>query len=67
VALRSVAATRDVTPLREGGSLPALVEADDDGLCVPSPRRVHTGLCGEPAAELDHPFEALVAAPPAGG
>ncbi|HET8527630.1 MAG TPA: HipA family kinase [Gaiellaceae bacterium] len=32
--LRSVAATRYVTPLREGGSLPALVEADDDGLYV---------------------------------
>ena len=34
VALRSVTATRYVTPLREGGSLPALVEADDDGLYV---------------------------------
>jgi hypothetical protein len=32
--LRQVAATRYVTPLREGGSLPALVEADDDGLYV---------------------------------
>jgi hypothetical protein len=32
--LRSVLATRYVTPLREGGSLPALVEADDDGLYV---------------------------------
>jgi HipA-like kinase len=32
--LRSVAATRYVTPLREGGSLPGLVEADDDGLYV---------------------------------
>jgi hypothetical protein len=32
--LRRVAATRYVTPLREGGSLPALVEADDDGLYV---------------------------------
>jgi hypothetical protein len=29
-----VNATRYVTPLREGGSLPALVEADDDGLYV---------------------------------
>jgi len=28
--LRSVAVTRYVTPLREGGSLPAIVEADDD-------------------------------------
>ncbi len=32
--LRSVTATRYVTPLREGGSVPALVEADDDGLYV---------------------------------
>jgi hypothetical protein len=32
--VRAVAATRYVTPLREGGSLPALVEADDDGLYV---------------------------------
>jgi hypothetical protein len=32
--LRRVAATRYVTPFREGGSLPALVEADDDGLYV---------------------------------
>jgi len=27
-------ATRYVTPLREGGSLPAIVEADDEGLYV---------------------------------
>lgn len=33
-APRSVVATRYVAPLREGGSLPALVEADDDGLYV---------------------------------
>jgi hypothetical protein len=32
--LRTVTATRYVTPLREGGSLPALMEADDDGLYV---------------------------------
>jgi HipA-like kinase len=32
--IRTVAATRYVTPLREGGSLPAIVEADDDGLYV---------------------------------
>jgi HipA-like kinase len=32
--LRFVTATRYVTPLREGGSLPAIVEADDDGLYV---------------------------------
>jgi hypothetical protein len=32
--LRTVNATRYVTPLREGGSLPAIVEGDDDGLYV---------------------------------
>lgn len=32
--LRTIAATRYVTPLREGGSLPAIVEADDEGLYV---------------------------------
>jgi hypothetical protein len=32
--VRTVLATRYVAPLREGGSLPALVEADDDGLYV---------------------------------
>src|SRR5919107_999099 len=32
--LRTVRCTRYVTPLREGGSLPAIVEADDDGLYV---------------------------------
>jgi hypothetical protein len=34
IGLRQVKATRYVTPLREGGSLPGLVEADDDGLYV---------------------------------
>lgn len=32
--LRTVTVTRYVTPLREGGSLPAIVEADDDGMYV---------------------------------
>jgi hypothetical protein len=32
--LRTVAARRYVTPLREGGSLPAIIEADDEGLYV---------------------------------
>jgi hypothetical protein len=32
--LRTVRCTRYVTPLREGGSLPAIMEADDDGLYV---------------------------------
>jgi hypothetical protein len=34
VQLRRISATRYVTPLREGGSLPAIVETDDDGLYV---------------------------------
>lgn len=33
-SIRTVNVTRYVTPLREGGSLPAIVEADDDGLYV---------------------------------
>jgi len=32
--LKTVRVTRYVTPLREGGSLPAIVEADDEGLYV---------------------------------
>ena len=31
---RTIKVTRYVTPLREGGSLPAIVEADDDGMYV---------------------------------
>lgn len=42
--LRSVAATRYVTALREGGSLPGLVEADDDGLYVVKFRGAGQGL-----------------------
>ena len=51
--LRTVTATRYVTPLREGGSLPALVEADDDGLYVvkllgrgPGPQGAGRGAAG---------------------
>lgn len=48
-------ATRYVTPLREGGSLPAVVEADDDGLYVLKFRGAGQGpkaliaelICGE--------------------
>jgi hypothetical protein len=36
--LRSVTAIRYVSALREGGSLPGLVEADDDGLVDRTPR-----------------------------
>ena len=34
VSLRTVTATRYVAPLRQGGSMPGIVEADDDGLYV---------------------------------
>lgn len=34
MSLRTVVATRYVTPLREGGSMPAIIEADEDGLYV---------------------------------
>ncbi len=34
ISLRTIIARRYVTPLREGGSLPAIIEADDDGLYV---------------------------------
>src|SRR5687768_5220993 len=32
--IRTVNATRYVMPLKEGGSMPAIIEADDDGLYV---------------------------------
>lgn len=66
--LRTVAATRYVTPLREGGSLPALVEADDDGLYVTKLRGAGQGpralvaevVCGELARALGLPVPDLV-------
>ena len=42
--LRTVQVTRYVTPLREGGSLPAIVEADDEGLYVLKFRGAGQGL-----------------------
>jgi hypothetical protein len=42
--IRHVTATRYVTPLREGGSLPAIVEADDDGLYVAKMRGAGHGV-----------------------
>ena len=66
--MRRVAATRYVTPLREGGSLPALVEADDDGLYVLKFRGAGQGpkalvaevIVGELARILGFPVPELV-------
>jgi hypothetical protein len=66
--LRTVTATRYVTPLREGGSLPGLVEADDDGLYVCKFRGAGQGpkalaaeiVAGELARRLGLPVPELV-------
>jgi hypothetical protein len=66
--LRSVAATRYVEPLREGGSLPGLMEADDDGLYVAKYRGAGQGpaalvaevVVGELARRLGLPVPELV-------
>ena len=66
--MRSVSATRYVTPLREGGSLPGLVEADDDGLYVVKFRGAGQGpgalvaevVAGEVARSLGLPVPELV-------
>ncbi len=66
--LRTVTAIRYVTPLREGGSLPALVEADDDGLYVVKLRGAGQGpkalvaeiVAGELARALGLPVPELV-------
>jgi hypothetical protein len=65
--LRTVVATRYVMPLREGGSLPGLVEANDDGMYVVKFRGAGQGsgalvaelvvgelarICGLPVPEL---------------
>lgn len=67
-ALRHVNATRYVTALREGGSLPGLVEADDDGLYVTKFRGAGQGpgalvaevVAGELARALGLPVPELV-------
>jgi hypothetical protein len=66
--LRTVTATRYVTPLREGGSLPGLVEADDDGYYVLKFRGAGQGskalaaeiVVGELARALGLPVPELV-------
>jgi hypothetical protein len=66
--LRTVAATRYAAPLREGGSLPGLVEADDDGMYVVKFRGAGQGakalvaevLVGELARVLGLPVPEIV-------
>jgi len=45
--LRTIRATQYVTALREGGSLPAIIEADDLGLYVAKFRGAGQGLVAE--------------------
>ncbi len=66
--MRTVHVTRYVTPLREGGSLPALIEADDDGMYVLKFRGAGQGaralvaelVSGEIARALGLPVPELV-------
>jgi hypothetical protein len=66
--VRTVNATRYVVPLREGGSLPALVEADDDGMYVVKLRGAGQGpralaaelLAGEIGRALGLPVPEIV-------
>jgi hypothetical protein len=66
--LRKVTATRYVAPLREGGSLPGLMEADDEGLYVTKYRAAGQGegalvaevVAGELARAIGLPVPELV-------
>lgn len=66
--LRTVTATRYVAPLREGGSLPGLMEADDEGLYVTKFRAAGQGeaalvaevVAGELARAIGLPVPELV-------
>jgi hypothetical protein len=66
--LRKVSASRYVTPLREGGSLPAIIEGDDDGMYVLKFSGAGQGtkalvaelICGELARALGLPVPELV-------
>jgi hypothetical protein len=68
VTIRTVRVTRYVTPLREGGSLPAIVEADDDGMYVLKFRGAGQGaralvaelVAGEIARVLELPVPEIV-------
>lgn len=66
--MRTVRATRYLTPLREGGSVPAIVEADDDGTYVIKFRGAAQGpkalvaeiICGELGRLLGLPVPRIV-------
>jgi hypothetical protein len=66
--VRTVRATRYLTPLREGGSVPAIVEADDDGTYVAKFRGAAQGekalvaeiICGELGRLLGLPVPQIV-------
>ena len=68
VHIRTIRVTRYVTPLREGGSLPAIVEADDDGMYVLKFRGAGQGakvliaelVCGEIGRALGLPVPEIV-------
>lgn len=66
--LRRLSATRYVTPLREGGSMPAVIEAEDQGLYVLKFRGAGQGpkalvaeaICGALAHALELPVPEIV-------
>jgi hypothetical protein len=68
VHIRTIRVTRYVTPLREGGSLPAIVEADDDGMYVLKFRGAGQGakvlvaelVCGEIGRAVGLPVPEIV-------
>lgn len=68
MSIRTINATRYVTPLREGGSLPAIIEADDDGMYVLKFRGAGQGpkaliaelVVGELARALELPVPEIV-------
>jgi hypothetical protein len=57
--LRTVQATRYVLPLREGGPLPAIVEADDPGLYVVKFRGAGHGVLALIAEIADAQFTVI--------
>jgi hypothetical protein len=67
-SIRTIAVTRYVTPLREGGSVPAIIEGDDDGMYVLKFRGAAQGvrtlvaelIAGEIARTLGLPIPEIV-------